>query len=96
MAELPCRVVQLACVYLYGNYGVQRLEEALDVAIATTEIASISHVLHASSRIMSLVGTRSAHGSSLCNPRNFKRMMRQSSVVLKPFLTQESTNEQRM
>jgi hypothetical protein len=75
----------------------------LDVAIATTEIAInkdeheeivASHVLHASSRIMSLMGTRSAHGSSLCNPRNFKRMMRQSSVVPKPFLTQESTNEQ--
>jgi hypothetical protein len=26
-------------VYLYGNYGVQPLEEALDMAIATTEIA---------------------------------------------------------
>mmetsp|Transcript_19178 Transcript_19178/g.34722 ORF Transcript_19178/g.34722 Transcript_19178/m.34722 type:complete len:164 (-) Transcript_19178:227-718(-) len=37
--ELPWRMVKLSCVCLYGNYDVKRLEEAFDVAIATTEIA---------------------------------------------------------
>ena len=37
--QLPWRKVKQACAYLYGIYSVKRLEEALDVAIATTDIA---------------------------------------------------------